>query len=469
MKGAEEAVCWTSFLLADLKGKQSSMSENRRFPLSSYLEVWSRRRRLVMWFVGVVVFLALVLALISPVTYKARGSLLPQTESGGLSPLLSIFPDILSSLGNVGAGSRYARSSQNLFVALLESRKLARIVSEELDIAGKYYGEVKDRKWANELAARWVRGSTKVSLLRSGVIDVEARGRSPQEAADMVNAYIRMLDKLNRETSFTNAKQTRRFIEKQLAAAESSLAQAQVKLQKFQEEKRIVSLEEQAGASVQAIADLQAKIVMMEATAEAQREAYTASYSGVRELEARIEAMKRKVAQLMGRDSLATRGENVGVVQSEEGVLIPLSEIPSVTSQLGWLMLEVETQKSLVKLLSQQLEQAKVAEASDAPTIHVIDWADPPYSKYSPKRKRIMMLGLLLGIVGGLFLALAVDYVDSTLPREERERLLRPLENDMGRWMGAAASSWRWVKDLGGRLSRQGRSAGTGKSKDPAE
>ena len=61
------------------------------------------------------------------------------------------------------------------------------------------------------------------------------------------------------------------------------------------------------------------------------------------------------------------------------------------------------------------VQQARIEEARDIPTIQVLDRAKPPVRRDTPRRKRNMMMGFALGLGGGILLAFAFEYLDRSL------------------------------------------------------
>ena len=75
------------------------------------------------------------------------------------------------------------------------------------------------------------------------------------------------------------------------------------------------------------------------------------------------------------------------------------AEIPDLQYQLARFERDLRTQVLLQTYLNQQYYQAKIQEASDAPTIQVLDPAVPPQERTSPKRTIMMVAGAMSGLV----------------------------------------------------------------------
>jgi tyrosine-protein kinase Etk/Wzc len=75
------------------------------------------------------------------------------------------------------------------------------------------------------------------------------------------------------------------------------------------------------------------------------------------------------------------------------------AQIPDLQYQLARYERELKTQVLLQTYLNQQYYQAKIQEASDAPTIQILDPAIPPQERTSPKRKIMLVAGVLSGLI----------------------------------------------------------------------
>ena len=86
--------------------------------------------------------------------------------------------------------------------------------------------------------------------------------------------------------------------------------------------------------------------------------------------------------------------------------------VPKLALDYGRLLRELKVQETLYALLTSQLEQAKLAEARDTPTVQVLDQAIPAERKSKP---RILLNTIIAGVLAlfvGIFLAFFLEYLD---------------------------------------------------------
>lgn len=70
----------------------------------------------------------------------------------------------------------------------------------------------------------------------------------------------------------------------------------------------------------------------------------------------------------------------------------------------------VEVQQSIYRLIENQIKKIMVANVSDQYAFKVIDPAQVPEEAHSPRRKVIVMLALVFGLMSGLFVAFLKEY-----------------------------------------------------------
>ncbi len=94
-------------------------------------------------------------------------------------------------------------------------------------------------------------------------------------------------------------------------------------------------------------------------------------------------------------------------------------------TELEALRKEADSAKGLYDILLQKLNETDIAASIHSNNVSVVDRASPPQSPVRPRKQRIALFGLLLGLAGGLALVLARDYLANTVrDPEEIERYL---------------------------------------------
>jgi tyrosine-protein kinase Etk/Wzc len=385
-----------------------------RSPLIDALTVLISWRRVVFACVGAVLLVTLIFTLFARPVYLVRVSLLPKQEDTGLMGISNL---VANQFGAI-AGGMTTTSSTDILVTILESNHMRDRVIERLNLVKVFKVKAKKPERALELAEAKLEKIVSVNLTRRFSIFLEVRAATPQLAADIANAYFDELEKLNREFAFTSARQTRVFIEERLAEARDSLMVSQTKLEEFQRQHGMVSLDDQAKAEVEVASKLEAELMAAEAQLEVQRRYSTGAFSKTRELEFKVTAMKNQLAGIAG-------SSDPEAARTPGRFLISFSRMPELGRQLGNLMLDVKTQQAIYTLMNTQYQQAKIDEARDIPTIQVLDRARPPQYRDSPRRKQNMVVGLAAGLGLGILLAFLLEYLERALKGSSGARMKR--------------------------------------------
>jgi len=80
---------------------------------------------------------------------------------------------------------------------------------------------------------------------------------------------------------------------------------------------------------------------------------------------------------------------------------------------------EAETNKRFYETLLKKLQEATLLSGMTVPNIQIIDSAMVSRSPIKPDRSRNILLSVVIGLVGGIFLAMFVDYMDDSLKNQD--------------------------------------------------
>ncbi len=87
--------------------------------------------------------------------------------------------------------------------------------------------------------------------------------------------------------------------------------------------------------------------------------------------------------------------------------------------QLGVLQRKVDTNRYLYDALVKKMEEKDITEKSQNVNVWVIEKADLPNAPLTPRKRRNIILGIMLGIMGGLSLSFFLEYLDNTIKTPE--------------------------------------------------
>jgi len=364
--------------------------------------LWGNR-----WLIGILstisVLAALILGLISPKIYQSTVTILipKESEAGGF----------LSSLAGGGIAQRITGISlpsltpnRDLFTSILKSRTLALKLVAQFNLKDYY------KTLHLEDAIRALKGATKISVSREGLIAIKVEDTGPKMAADIANSYPDQLDRFMANYKTGTASRQRRFIEDQLVKTKANLKMAEEALRDFQQEYKAISIKDQAKVAIEAAGRLKGEIMASEVQLQVMQNFATELNPEVIRLKRKIAELKHQVAQVQY-ETIDLPGVTVNPGHAKKDIYLPPAKVPEVGLQLARLTRDLKIKNTVYMLLTQQLQQVKIAEAKDNPVVQVLDRAVPALYKSKPKIKRSMILAGAVSLFLGIFLAFFLEYI----------------------------------------------------------
>jgi succinoglycan biosynthesis transport protein ExoP len=272
----------------------------------------------------------------------------------------------------------------------------------------------------------------------------------------------------------TEARSTVAFLTDQEARLEGQLKAAEDTLQTFREREQVVAPDVQAQADVQHLADLQAQRAQLAAERDAldsllasikesgggsaayrrlaafptflenkgiqdllqtligaqqqktaMRTRRTEEYPDVVALTKQIDALQDQLGEI-GKDYLGSLDQQIA---SLDGVLgkfgRQLEKVPAVEVQFARLKRRTDLLTNIDQLVQQRLQEARIQEAVEDPSVRVVESAVLPDRPIAPRPLRNLGLGGFLGLLLGVGLAFVREYSDRTLhPDDDVESLV---------------------------------------------
>jgi len=379
------------------------MPESRPYDATivDYVQVIWGRRASVLTVLAVALFIALVLTIVLPKKYDATASLVTPRENptsgllGGLataSGLLQQMPPSLSPPSLV--------PNRDLIVGVLKSRAVAQAVAERFDLMTRF-----GLRFAGDAVKR-LQDATTVLISREGVVSVIVEDTDPKLAADMANFYVEEVDRRVTQYSTGEAGRQRGFLTQQLARAKTDLDEAEQALRRFQEQNRAIVLQEQTRGAIEAAARLKGEILAAQVQLQVMRNFATDANPEVVSLRRRIDEMNRQFTQMQYGVADAP---NVDDKRRSRDFTVPFARVPEVGLELARLTRDVKIQETLVALLTQNMEQARLGEARDLPVAQVLDRAVPPDHHARPRFSVNLAIGGVVGFALGCLLAFVLE------------------------------------------------------------
>jgi uncharacterized protein involved in exopolysaccharide biosynthesis len=388
------------------------MSETRPYDATiiDYAQLIWCRRASVLTVLGIALFIAVVLTIVLPKKYEATASLITPRENaasgllGGLataSGLLQQMPPSMNPPSLV--------PNRDLIVGVLKSRAVAQAVAERFDLSSRF-----QLRFAGDAVKR-LQDATTVSISREGVVSVIVEDTDPKLAADMANYYVEEVDRRVAQYSMGEAGRQRGFLTQQLARAKTDLDEAEQALRRFQEQNRAIVLQEQTRGAIEAAARLKGEILAAQVQLQVMRNFATDANPEVVSLRRRIDEMNRQFTQMQYGVADAQSADDK---RRSRDFTVPFAKVPEVGLELARLTRDVKIQETLVALLTQNMEQARLGEARDLPVAQVLDRAVPPDHHARPR----LSVNLAIGGVVGFALGCLLAFVAEARSRVRRQR-----------------------------------------------
>jgi tyrosine-protein kinase Etk/Wzc len=365
--------------------------------------IFQRRKFLVCFCLGIALLTGII-SYFSARIYEATAIILPITEDSSSSITKGLASTFLEQFGISGLGSSSTTSS-DVYGAFLKSNELTGGVLQRYD----YFPMMGVSKYGENNTIKSFAGMVKVTESEDDPsLSVSLQSDDPVFAANLVNSYVKELNKYNLNNSFTSARYLTEYLEKRMEEADMELDQAQMELRKFQEKHSAISISQQAQATLKILGEMQAKVVSLEVDKAAKEKFYRGSHIQIEQLDAQMEALQKNI------DQLTYSQEHSVSVETEGGKIefyIPLNSIPGLNFDESKLLLKTQAKTSVVTLLTTQMEQAKLEEAKDIPTINVLEWANTPTIPVKPNIKLYVILSLVASLFLGIFIIFIMEFL----------------------------------------------------------
>jgi tyrosine-protein kinase Etk/Wzc len=348
--------------------------------LIDLLTWWGEGKLLILGVTLAAAVASVAVAFALPPVYTARTSLLPPTaqSTGGASAALAA----LGSLGGLAGGM--AKTSDELYVALLKSDSVQRALDERFKLKERY--SVNTYEVLRKTLPKYIRVAAEK---KSGVITVEVDDEDPKFAAELANAHVGEVTKVLGRLAVSEAQLRRVFFEQQLKDTKENLIKAETQLRAVQEKSGVIALDKQAEALILGAAQLRGLIAERDVQLKVLRGGATEQNPDVMRMNAELRALRGELARME-----SSKGGNAG-----SAVDMPVGKLPEVAIDYVRARRELKLQETLLEGMIRQFEMAKLDEAKEGPVLQQVDAAMVPDYKSKPSRAMIVLASSLLALI----------------------------------------------------------------------
>jgi len=352
----------------------------------AYISVLSRHRKLIGAVTGAFLAVSVILSLLLPNYYAGKTSIMPSAQDSS---------SLMSAAATASFGALLdIKSPSDVWVGILTSNTVRDDIIARFNLK-EVYG-----KETIEDARKKLDKMVSISRSKDEIVTVTVADWKPENAAAMANAFVEVLDKVNRNATMTSGKIARIFIEKRLLESKEELKNAEERIRQFSKTKKAFKLDDQSKALIDLIGELNGQLMGKEVALDALKSYATDSHPQVQILKVEIEGLRRQIHMAQAKPE-----------GSGGDIFIPVNSYPDISLEYARLMRDVMIQETLFETLTQQYELARIQEAKDSPTIQVLDRAGVPEKKAGPHRAFIVIVSIFFGVFSSCSAAFLIEYL----------------------------------------------------------
>jgi len=421
--------------------------------IHQFLLILLARKKIILAALLLTVALALGFSLIQSKTYRATASVLLNYK--GVDPLTGLtMPGQL--LPGYMATQIDIISSKNVALRVVDALRLASspAVVQQFNDANQGRGSVRD--WLADLLLKKLEI---VPSRESSVVEISFKGADPQFAAAVANAFADEYQKITVQLKTEPAKKASTYFNEQTKQLRDNVEAAQARLSKYQQEKGIVSLDNnRVDVELSRLNDLSAQLVAAQTAAMEgnSRQAATEAALGSPDVgnNALIQTMRANVAVAEGRFAdtsqrygsnhplyLAAKAEldkvrgelnaamgtvsrsvgtNAQVLRQRESELreavaqqkTRVLELNRARDELGVLLKDLDSAQRAFDAASMRFSQTRIEAQSEQSDISVLNPAVAPTEPAGPRVLLNTLISVLLGTIIGVGLALLLELLN---------------------------------------------------------
>lgn len=330
-------------------------------------------------------FITIGLIVVLPVTfiassimkkkYKAKATIIPAQKQE------QIYPAIAEKVSVVFPGVNSFKNPAHYLINIMQSRELTKRIINSLDLTKKLVNKPLPLETIVDILQKKINIRDTGSELIEITVETEDRNLS----ADIANEYVKQLQEFIQQDVHSSKKAQRIFIKNQLKNIKEELSTAEEALKTFKEKHKTLFLPKDIEAIILKLGVLKAQITEEELKIAVMKQQMTEEHPKFKESLAKIKALKKELEKLEG---------------SDETNELTINKIPEQEMKLANLTRAVVVRESVYKVLANEYELARIAEAGEEIRFSVLDHAVPPLYPYRPNKKQnLLFMGVIWLVV----------------------------------------------------------------------
>ncbi len=308
--------------------------------------------------------------------------------------------DAMGGLAGMGAGMLAEPAGIDITLAtqILGSRRVQERIILKYDLINRY------KAVSMERASKKFGERFSVSVSPEGVIFITGEGSTRIEAAAMVNDIVLFANEELSTLTTSRSRRSRIHTEYALALAFDSLLATRNAMEEFRTRTGLIFPEQQASSMMDVMAAIESEMV----SAGALLSGLSGNLSARSAIYAQASAQYRYLENAL--QVRSTVGDSLSIFPV-------IDSMPTYLREYESLMADVETRSAVYLLLRQELENLRIEEAKESPTIEIIVPPTPEFLRAYPKRTVLVItyviIAFLLSIVWIVFITWFRSVLDS--------------------------------------------------------
>lgn len=354
--------------------------------LIDLLIVLAQRKRMILGITIIFALLSVIVSFLLPVRYTATVILLPPQQKSSLSEMLSSQLGSLGGMASLAGGSLGIKSPSDMYIAMFKSHTVEDGMIRRFGLMQEYH-----KRYLSDARKEFEHYSTVDGSGKDGLIHISVEDHDANRAAALANGYVDEFRELSQHLAITEAAQRALFFKQQLDQANENLVKAEDALAETEKKTGLIQVDAQARALIQSAASLNAQIAAKEVQIQEIRTYANGDNAQLVRAEQELDGLRAQLAKLGGTQDVSTGG-----------IIVPKGLVPSASIEYVRRLRDVKYYDTIFNILAQQFELAKLDEAKEGALIQVVDPANPPDKKSSPKRTIIVCISTILGFFIGI-------------------------------------------------------------------
>jgi len=357
--------------------------ENSTERMNNIVQILARKKRFILVNVLVITLLAVIVSLLLPKLYRSSATILPPKNVNLFSAIGLSTSSLMRQFSPLRSLSGGLSPDLYSYVAILKSRALLSRVVEEFDLKTRYRSELMMD------AIEELRSNMDYAVNEEGTITVRVSDHDAKMAHHLTVFFIHVLDSLNRDLALKEASSNRRFIEARVNQNIAEMKQTEEALKAFQESSGFIAPTPEMSTSASSFSEIYVQ-------------------KSLKELE--VNYLRR----VLGNENPQLEAAEIQLSELTK----QLSSIPDLGIQFYRLYRDFTIQQKLFETLLPLLEQAKIEENKNTPTLLVLDTPTIAERPYAPQKKIIVLVAFLFSLFSTISIAVFTERLNRYLAQQ---------------------------------------------------